>query len=112
MPNALYTMYRMPTRAQRTTHTLRPIYEPKTKNLKASLFFKYTIIYNQLPNTFKELPKVKFKRQIKIYIRDNKQYHIIPDTSTDDSDESEWSLAMPLETVNQAHSYSGLNKPY
>ena len=89
MPNALYTMYRMPTRAQRTIHTLRPIYEPKTKNLKASLFFKYTIIYNQLPKTFKELPKVKFKRQIKTYIRDNKQYHIIPDTSTGESDESE-----------------------
>ena len=89
MPNAIYTMYRIPTRVQRTTHTLRPIYAPKTKKLKESLFFKYTIIYNQLPHAFKELPKVKFKRQIKIYIRDNKEYHIIPDTSTGDSDESE-----------------------
>ena len=89
MPNALYTMYRVPARAQRTTHTLRPIYAPKTKKLKASLFFKYTIIYNQLPHAFKELPKVKFKRQIKVYIRDNKEYHTIPDTSTGDSDESE-----------------------
>ena len=89
MPNALYMMYRIPARAQRTTHTLRPIYEPKTKNLKASLFFKYTIIYNQLPHTFKGLPKVKFKRQIKIYIRDNKEYHIIPDVGSNDTDESE-----------------------
>ena len=89
MPTALYNMYRIPTRTQRTNQTLRPIYEPKTKQLKASLFFKYTIIYNQLPHTLKGLPKIKFKRHIKIHIRDNKEYHTIPDIGTNESDESE-----------------------
>ena len=89
MPTALYNMYRIPTRTQRTNQTLRPIYEPKTKQLKASLFFKYTIIYNQLPHTLKVLPKMKFKRHIKVHIRDNKEYHIIPNIGINESDESE-----------------------
>ena len=89
MPTALYNMYRIPTRPQRTNQTLKPIYEPKTKQLKASLFFKYTIIYNQLPQTFKVLPKLKFKRYIKVHIRENKEYHIIPNTGINEPDESE-----------------------
>ena len=88
-PAALYNMYRIPARAQRTNQTLRPIYEPTSKKLKASIFFKYTIIYNQLPQTLKDLPKVKFKRHIKIYIRDNNEYHRIPDTDPNESDDSE-----------------------
>ena len=82
-------MYRIPNRPQRANQLLKPIYEPKTKQLKASIFFKYTQIYNQLPLTLKALPKLKFKRHIKIHIRDNKEYHIIPNTGINKSDESE-----------------------
>ena len=89
MPTALYNMYRIPARPQRTNQTLKPIYEPKTKQLKASLFFKYTIIYNQLPQTLKSLPKLKFKRHIKVHIRENKEYHIIPNNGIEESDDLE-----------------------
>ena len=52
-PTALYNMYKIPNRPQRTNQLFKPIYEPKTKQLKASIFFKYTQIYNQLPLTLK-----------------------------------------------------------
>ena len=82
-------MYRVPARTQRTSQILRLNYEPRTKKLKESLLFKYNTIYNQLPHTLKQLPKEKFKVQIKVHIKNNKEYHTIPDTGIGDSDESE-----------------------
>ena len=78
IPTSLYNMYKISQRPQRTNQTLKPIYEPKTKQLKASLFFQYTDVYNQLPPTLKILPKTKFKKQLKTHIQDNKEYHTIP----------------------------------
>ena len=85
-PPSLYTMYRIPQRPQRTNQTLKPAYEPKTKQLKASLFFKYTEVYNQLPQTLKILPKTKFKAQIKSHIQINTQFHTIPKDKGHESD--------------------------
>ena len=89
IPTALYNMYKIPDRPQRTNQLLYPIYEPKTKRLKASIFFKYTQIYNQLPLTLKTLPKLKFKNNIKIHIKNNNEYHTIPNTGINESDDSE-----------------------
>ena len=79
-------MYRIPNRPQRTNQALKLAYEPKTKKLKASLLFRYTEVYNQIPYNLKTLPKTKFKTQIKAYIQNNTEYHIIPKTDCKESD--------------------------
>ena len=89
IPTALYNMYKIPNQPQRTNQVLKPIYEPKTKQLKALIFFRYTEIYNQLPQTLKALPKTKFKNNLKIHIQNNKEYHIIPNTNANESEELE-----------------------
>ena len=89
IPTALYNMYKIPNRPQRTNQVLKPIYEPKTKQLKASIFFRYTEIYNQLPQTLKALPKTRFKNNLKTHIQNNKEYHIIPSTNANELEESE-----------------------
>ena len=85
-PPSLYTMYKIPQRPQRSIQPLTPIYKPKTKQLKGSLFFKYTEVYNQLPQTLKILPKTKFKTQIKSHIQINTQFHTIPKCNGHESD--------------------------
>ena len=77
-PPSIYAMYKIPQRPQRNNQPLIPIYNPKTKQLKESLFFNYTKIYNQLPQSLKILPKNKFKTQIKSHIQLNQQFHRIP----------------------------------
>ena len=51
---------------------------------------EYTQIYNQLPLTLKTLPKVKFKKHIKIHIINNNEYHTIPNNDINEPDNSEW----------------------
>ena len=88
-PTALYKMYKNIDRPQRAYQPLYPIYEPKTKPLKASLFFNYTQVYNALPLELRVLPKMKFNKQIKIHIRDNQYFHTIPNSETKASGDSE-----------------------
>ena len=76
-------MYKTTQRPQRNNQPLIPSYSPKTKQLKESLFFNYTRIYNQLPLSFKILSKNKFKTQIKTHIRLNQPFHKIPKDMTD-----------------------------
>ena len=76
-------MYKTSQRPQRNNQQLIPIYTPKTKQLKESLFFNYTRIYNQLPPTLKTLLKHKFNTQIKVHIRLNQEFHRIPKDKTD-----------------------------
>ena len=57
-PLSLYLMYNIPQWPQRNTPPLKPIYNPRTKQLKASLFFKYSTVYNNLPQSLKSLPKI------------------------------------------------------
>ena len=86
-PPSLYSMYNIPQRPQRNNPPLQPLYKPKTKQLKTSLFFKYTNVYNNLPQSLKILPKTKFKTQIKTHIQLNIQFHTIPrDPSDSESD--------------------------
>ena len=80
-------MYKIPQRPHRNIQPLIPIYKPKTKQLKGSLFFKYTDIYNQLPQNLKILPKTKFKTQIKSHIQLNSEFHTIPKHNGHESDD-------------------------
>ena len=80
-------MYKTSQRPQRNNHKLIPIYTPKTKMLKESLFFNYSRIYNQLPATLKTLPKNKFNTQIKAHIRRNIDFHKIPKDKTDNDND-------------------------
>ena len=80
-------MYKTSQRPQRNNHKLIPIYTPKTKMLKESLFFNYSRIYNQLPATLKTLPKNKFNTQIKAHIRLNAEFHKIPKDKTDNDND-------------------------
>ena len=82
-PTAIYSMYKTSQRPQSNNQQLIPIYTPKTKQLKESLFFNYTRIYNQLPLTLKTLPIHKLNSQIKTHIRLNQEFHRIPKDKTD-----------------------------
>ena len=82
-------MYKTSQRPQRNNHQLIPIYAPKTKMLKESLFFNYTRIYNQLLPTLKTLPKHKFNTQIKAYIRLKQDFHKIPKDKTNNDNDYE-----------------------
>ena len=62
-PQSLYTMYNIPHRPQRNNPQLKPSYNPKTKQLKSSIFFKYSTIYNNLPQSLKILPKKASKNK-------------------------------------------------
>ena len=88
-PAALYKMYKNIDRPQRAYQPLYPLYEPKTKPLKTSLFFNYTQVYNALSLDLRRLPKDKFKNQIKLEIRDNQYYHSIPNSECNNSDHSD-----------------------
>ena len=79
-PNALYNMYKLSNRPQRSTITpeLKPTYNPKTKFVKASLFFRFSKLYNDLPITLKTLPIIKFKLQIKSHIKTNHNSQSLP----------------------------------
>ena len=88
-PQSLYTMYNIPQRPQRNNPQLKPSYNPKTKQLKSSIFFKYSTIYTNLPQPLKILPKKSFKKQIKTYIQLNFDPHRIPRTESQSESLSE-----------------------
>ena len=52
-PLAIYEMYKIPNRPKRTNIHLYPNYTPKTKILKNSIFYKFSEIYANLPDTLK-----------------------------------------------------------
>ena len=86
IPLSLYTMYNIPHRPQHNNPQLKPLYNPKTKQLKSSIFFKYPAIYNNLPQSLKALSKTIFKKQIKAHIQLNLDPLTIPqNTSESDS---------------------------
>ena len=62
IPQALYNMYNIPTCPQHTNPHLYPLYTPKTKHLKSSIFFKFSEIYRNLPDQLKTLQYSKFKK--------------------------------------------------
>ena len=82
-------MYKLVDRPQCANQPLYPIYEPKTKPLKTSLFFNYSQVYNQLPLTLRVLPKLKFNKQIKIHIRNNQEFDTIPNNDTKGKEDSD-----------------------
>ena len=88
-PQALYNMYNIPKRPQRNNPQLHPKYNPRTKHLKSSIFFKFSKIYANLPNTLKILPIIKFKKQIKTYIQSNFNSQALPQTKSDSELDSE-----------------------
>ena len=88
-PPSLYSMYNIPHRPQRNTPPLKPLYNPKTKQLKMYLFYKYSTVYNNLPQSFKSLPKTKFKKQIKTHIQLNMHLHTIPGSMSESDSQSD-----------------------
>ena len=88
-PQALYNMYNIPTRPQCTNPHLQPKYTPRTKHLKSSLFFKFSIIYSNLPDQLKILQVSKFKKQIKAYIESNFNPHTLPQTQPESETDSD-----------------------
>ena len=89
IPQSLYTMYNIPTRPQRTIPQLTPTYSPKTKHLKNSIFFKFSHIYANLPDSLKANDITKFKKLIKIHINENFSPHNIPQTQDGSDYESD-----------------------
>ena len=88
-PQALYNMYKVPIRPQRYNPQLHPMYTPRTKHLKSSIFFKYSIIYANQPDQLR-LPHItKFKNQIKKYIDLNFNPHTLPQSQHESETDSE-----------------------
>ena len=88
IPQALYTMYNIPTRPQRTIPQLFPIYTPRTKHLKNSIFFKFSSIYSNLPDQLKANNITKFKKLLKIHIQENFHPHTLPQTQHESDTDS------------------------
>ena len=88
-PQAIYNIYNIPNRPQRTNVHLHPKYTPKTKLLKSSIFFKFSKVYSNLPDTIKTLPVNKFKKQIKIHIQTNFSPYSLPQTHNESESDSD-----------------------
>merc|ERR1712240_35946 len=86
IPLSIYRLYNANNKNIRPKLNLRPKYNPKTKRLKNSLFYKYTELYIEVPEKIKNIPLLNY---VKYSIRDylNKKYdpYTIPDTNNNDS---------------------------
>ena len=88
-PQAIYNMYNITNPPQGTNVHLHPKYTPKTKLLKSSIFFKFSKVYSNLPDTIKTLPVNKFKKQIKIHIQTNFSPYSLPQTHNESESDSD-----------------------
>ena len=80
-------MYNIPKRPQHNNPQLKPIYNPRTKHLKSSIFYKISKVYANLLDTLKSLPTMKFKKQIKAHIQSNfNPYEFLQTKSDSESD--------------------------
>ena len=89
MPLAIYELYQIPTRPVRTSTNIVPKYIPKTNMLKNSLFYRFSEVYNNLPDHLKILIVSKFKKQIKEYIKYNFQPYSFPSTNQQSDSDSD-----------------------
>ena len=87
-PLAIYEMFKIPNRPKPTNIHLYPNYTPKTKILKNSIFYKFSEIYANLPDTLKISLIKKFKVQIKIYIKFNINPYSFPSNSPESDSDS------------------------
>ena len=69
-PPALFNLYKN-IKTKRSVVAATLTYRPKTKCVKNFFLYKGTNIYNSLPNFLKNLPIDKFKKQIKVHLREN-----------------------------------------
>ena len=79
-------MYNTNDKNTRPTNTLRPKYTPKTILLKNSLFFKFSALYNTIPEEIKNITELKFvKSSIQDNITENYDPYTIPNTNTNNN---------------------------
>ena len=82
-------MYDIPNRPKRTNVQLYPKYMPKTKILKNSIFYKFSEIYANLPYTLKISKIIKYKSDIKTYIKLNFNPYSFPNTDNESDSDSQ-----------------------
>ena len=89
IPLAIYEFYQIPTCPVRTSTNILPKYAPKVRMLKNSLFYRFSKIYNNLPDHLKILIVSKFKKQIKEYMKYNFQPYSFPNSNYQSDSDSE-----------------------
>ena len=88
-PVVIYEMYNTQTKPKRTKTTLRPKYTPKSNKLNNSLFYKFTEIYNSLPEELRFIESKKFPTQIKLHININLVPYSFPTSQNDINSDSD-----------------------
>ena len=83
---SIYRLYKGNNKNTRLKLNLRPKYNPKTKRLKNSLFYKYIELYTEVPEKIKNIPLIKYvKYSIRDYVNEKYDPYTIPDTNDNDS---------------------------
>ena len=78
-PTSIYNLYKVNNNT-RPKLNLRPIYNPKSKRLQNSLFYKYTELYIEVPEQTKNIPLIKYvKYSIREYVDETYNPFEIPD---------------------------------
>ena len=85
-PTSIYKLYKVNNKNTRPKLNLRPKYNPKTKRLKNSLFYKYTELYAEVPEQIKNIPLINYvKYSVRDYVNEKYDPFTIPDTNDNDT---------------------------
>ena len=85
-PLSIYGLYNANNKNTRLKLNLRPKYNPKTKRLKNSLFYKYTELYIGVPEKIKNIPLLNYvKYSIRDLVNENYDPYTIRDTDNNDN---------------------------
>merc|ERR1712240_901285 len=80
-PTSIYNLYKV-NHNTRPKLNLRPRYNPKSKRLQNSLFYKYTELYAEVPEQTKNIPLINYvKYSIRDYVNEKYDPFTIPDTN-------------------------------
>ena len=83
---SIYKLYKVNNKNTRPKLNLRPKYNPKTKRLKNSLFYKYTELYAEVPEQIKNIPLINYvKYSVRDYVNEKYDPFTIPDTNDNDT---------------------------
>ena len=84
-PTSIYNLYKVNNNT-RPKLNLRPRYNPKSKRLQNSLFYKYTELYTEVPEQTKNIPLINYvKYSIRDYVNEKYGPFTIPDTNENDT---------------------------
>ena len=85
----IYEMYNTQDKPKPSKIILRPKYTPKSQKLNNFLFYKFTEIYNTLPDDLKSLEIKEFCAQIKLHIDLNFDPYTFPTSQADINSDSD-----------------------